>query len=112
MAVRGGAPVVFRNPARDYVSTTERVTRMHLSLSGARTLDVTAPRRRWELVWAFLTDAEYDLVLSFLDGRRGVGPFDYEAPDVDGTAVVHLVSLDSRIPTVGYRSASMVLEEV
>lgn len=85
------------------------------SLGGSQTQHVMARKAQITLTFDYMTDAEYDAVLAYFDGRQGAGPFVYQDPREASTRTVNIASLsdDSSGPE-GYRDSgtTMVLNEV
>lgn len=85
------------------------------ALSGAQTQHVMGRKAQITLTFDYMTDAEYDVVLAYYDGRQGLGPFTYSDPRETSTRTVNIASLsdDSSGPE-GFRDSgiTMVLNEV
>lgn len=62
------------------------------SVTGTLTSQVISRKQQWSLSFGLLTDAEYDLLLQFDDGRQGLGPFTFKDPR-DGAGVSYQVQL-------------------
>lgn len=60
--------------------TLVRIGVVLTSLAGAATVQTRAMKRGWKLAFSLRTDAEADVLISFWDGRQGLGPFTFIDP--------------------------------
>ncbi len=112
IAVRGQTPTVIPNPARGMNETSEKIAGVHVTLAGSRILDTVAVKRTWTLPFPRLTDAQYDTLLAYLDGRRGVGPFELRK-NAGAAILVNLLSLSNSVQVAGFvEGCTLVLAEV
>lgn len=113
LAVRGGTPIPLPNPSRDMAETPEKVGSEQLTAAGQRVQQTVAVKRTWTLPYNWLTDAQYDELLKWFDGRRGNGPFELRENGVSGYRSVNVVGqLERRRAYVGRCATTMVLREV
>lgn len=112
LAVRGQAQLPLPNPARGMSEMSQKVGGVHVTLAGSRIRDTVAVKKTWTLPFPRLTDAQYDALLSYLDGRKGLGPF--ELRKNAGTLVlVNAASLSHSVQVAGFvEGAELVLEEI
>lgn len=65
----------IRHPAPGYSFPLSILGGTHQLLSGARVRDVTGRKRTWQMLWRYLTDAEFGLLEGLALGVYGPGPF-------------------------------------
>lgn len=91
--LQGTSLVTFPEP--DSNGVTRDITAIgseQRAVTGTLTTQVMARKRNWSLSFGLLTDAEYDLLAQFRDGRQGLGPFTFKDPR-DGVGVSYQVQL-------------------
>jgi hypothetical protein len=113
LAPRGGRQLPIPNPGRGTDETVEKLGSEQTTLAGSRIQQVVAVKRTWTWAWPWLTDAQYDELLKWFDGRRGAGPFELRQNGSSRVYLVNLVgSLPKTVPYVGRCSTTMTLREV
>lgn len=112
LAERGQTQIQLPNPGRGTTELAEKIGGTHVTLAGSRITETVAVKRTWTLPYPWLSDAQFDVLLSFFDGRRGKGPF--ELRKLGGAPVlVNVVgSLPAEIQVLGHVSTTLVLAEV
>lgn len=69
----------------------EEVSGVHVSMGGTETKFIIARRKVSVWTWANLTDTEYAVVLQFVDGTKGRGPWDVKDPSLGtGTYLMNI----------------------
>lgn len=112
LAVRGQTQFPLPNPARGMSEMSEKVGGVHVTLAGARIRDTVAVKKTWTLPFPRLTDAQYDLLLSFLDGRKGLGSFELRK-NAGPAVLVNVASLSNSVQVAGFvEGCTLVLEEI
>jgi hypothetical protein len=113
LSQRGGTPIPLPNPGRGVEVVPQKVGSEQVTAAGGLAVQTVAVKRSWSLPYQWLTDAQYDELLKWFDGRRGLGPFELRQA---GSSVVYLVvvvgSLPKTVPYVGRCSTTMTLREV
>lgn len=112
LAVRGTTPILLPDPGRGTTIASERVGGEQTTVAGQRVTQTIAIKRTWTFPYPWITDAQYDLLLSWLDGRKGLGPFELRQTGVTGYALVNIGDLTHDITYIGRGSATFVLREV
>jgi hypothetical protein len=112
LAVRGQAQIPLPNPARGMSEQSEKISGQHITLAGNRIRDTVAVKKTFDLPFPRMTDATYDLLLSFLDGRKGLGPFELRK-NAGAPLLVNVASLTHGVQVAGLvEGCALVLEEV
>ena len=112
LAPRGQTQFSLPNPARGMSESSEKFGGVHTTLAGVRIRDTVAVKKTWTLPFPRLTDAQYDLLLSFLDGRKGLGPFELRK-NAGAMVLVNVASLSNSVQVAGFvEGCTLVLEEI
>lgn len=112
LAIRFGTPILLPDPGRGLSVASERIGGEQTTLGGGRVTQTVAVKRTWTMPYPWLTDTQYDVLLAWLDGRRGVGPFELRGPSITTYAVVNVGDLDKSVPYVGRCTTTLTLREV
>lgn len=95
-------------------SPLQNIGDTHVAANGPQTMDTKAKKKAITLTFDYMTDAEYDTVLQFHDGRQGDGPFAYQDPREPSPRTVNILNLDDTSSLDGYRDSGlqMILTEI
>lgn len=112
LAIKFGTPLLLPDPGRGTTIASERIGGEQVTVAGQRVTQTIAVKRTWTFPYPWITDGQYDLLLSWLDGRKGFGPFELRQAGVSGFALVNVGDLTRDIVYIGRGSATFVLREV
>jgi hypothetical protein len=113
LAVRGQGQFALPNPARGMGEPSEKISGQHITSAGSRMRDTVAVKKTFNLPFPRMTDAVYDVLLSFHDGRKGLGPFELRKNAAAAPVLVNVASLSHGVQVAGFvEGCAMVLEEV
>lgn len=111
LAVQGQTPVDLPQPT-SVRRPLNKIGGTHTTLSGGMVQHTFGRRRQWTLQYDDITDAEYDVLESWVRTDHGLGPFEFRELG-NPMVLVNVMSLDPTITWQGLvSSASFVLEQV